>query len=540
MKRAGLFSTFLLVIIVLTLLNVNGALAALCADPSQTIISLYQQENSHESVFNSTFSDPNANYSICYNQIFGTSYAGSNPFLCTGTNKILNLYYSSNSHVSVPGTSGYNISICYGNLVCNVESGSCNAAIGEHQIASIYSLTNSHIAADNSYPYKVCCQQVSANQTGIYSISWRDANENSITNASLTDNVQMFVSIINPTSGQTVNFSTYSVGNNAFLNSFVENVGSGSIVNVIHLGILNNLVAGKNAGDSVYFNATYYNANGSKINQMQSSNLLITNQTQNFNVCANGGLLWYDSNGASHNTSVSQLGNWCLNPSGTTPDYLRAVGAPLNNCCALGTYCSNSSSSNGYYGCLSCPTTYTDPADSQVKNILRCQDYNNLNVDNQTKQQLCRSDCAGAASTTEQMSEIPSSVQPGSITCEWSNSAGCIVQYVNVNPGHVPTNFGCANTYAGESGACTDANSYKVINWIGNLTLINGTNLQILPDPTNLCPDGQTTVPCSRAVVALPFFGNVQIVLVIILVAIIYVIIFRTNLFSGKKHRRKN
>jgi len=130
-----------------------GVVSAATCDDSQTIMRLYQESNSHVSFWNEDVADYTEE--ICYDVIFGSTYAGANPHDCTGTgaipdNKILGLNDITNAHAEEPSLDNYNIDVCYGDLSCVMRDGGCND--GEEMVLSLYQDTNSHITDPNYVP----------------------------------------------------------------------------------------------------------------------------------------------------------------------------------------------------------------------------------------------------------------------------------------------------------------------------------------------------------------------------------------------------
>jgi len=123
-----------------------------CSD-DQLIMNLYSLFNTHGEVWNG----PNYDVEICYDEIFGLDYAGSNVHDCNGTNEVLRLNETTNSHAAQPGDLSYNEPVCYGDLVCSARSSGCLG--DELKIVGLQYLSNSHIevrSADN-YGVYICC-----------------------------------------------------------------------------------------------------------------------------------------------------------------------------------------------------------------------------------------------------------------------------------------------------------------------------------------------------------------------------------------------
>jgi hypothetical protein len=114
------------VIGIFLLLFCSFFVAASCghSDDNQLIMRLYSEDNSHVSMW-----DQNAGTyleEICYNDIFGQDYAGSNPHECVPSsnpdNAVLSLYQVGNSHAAFSDNPVYTHKVCYGDLHCIYES----------------------------------------------------------------------------------------------------------------------------------------------------------------------------------------------------------------------------------------------------------------------------------------------------------------------------------------------------------------------------------------------------------------------------------
>lgn len=372
MKRAATIFLFLLSIAVITALQL-GLTSAACATPSQTILTLYQNTNSHVAVYNSSYNDPSAIIPICYDAIFGTQYTGAAPWSCSGTNTLLKLSSINNAHAENASLSDYPVSVCYGDLSCHIETGNgvgtCTSGNFVLSISGQNGLpgsaqTNSHLSIDGSYPYYLCCtSNNNPSQPGITLVQWRNSADQQINQAPFSQNVKLFANTPG-LDGKVINFTIYNVSNGAALyrGSASAQSGSASIS-----GLLQNLINnGTGLGTSVYFNASYYNASG-LVYQKQSNALSII--AINVNMCSTGntaGLYWYDGNGNAQNTSLPN--SLCLVDG--VPDSARAAGTNSNDCCASGNYCSNgTASNNGFYSCSQCPTNFRGN-DGQIHNIL--------------------------------------------------------------------------------------------------------------------------------------------------------------------------
>lgn len=93
-----------------------------CSGINQSIIQLSKVTASNGTVISLT--DSIFNYSICYNEIFGTDYSRPNANNCNGKNNILFLNANYNSLASTNQSATYNTPVCYGNLICRNITGS--------------------------------------------------------------------------------------------------------------------------------------------------------------------------------------------------------------------------------------------------------------------------------------------------------------------------------------------------------------------------------------------------------------------------------
>lgn len=124
-------------------------------DISQTIMLLESTTNSHGEIWSgTTYTIP-----LCYDIIFGQQYTGANPQTCTNGdgNLVLKLSAPSNAHAEANNQNNYNTNVCYGDLVCTVESGACTQGTF---VVAISGNTNAHLANSSQQGYlNVCCTQ---------------------------------------------------------------------------------------------------------------------------------------------------------------------------------------------------------------------------------------------------------------------------------------------------------------------------------------------------------------------------------------------
>jgi hypothetical protein len=175
-KEVGLVFVFIL-------FGFSLVAAASCSDGSQIIMKLYDVSNSHVSAWDES---PSYTEEICYDDIFGFEYSGSDPHDCTGENEVLFLHDSSNSHASEVSDANYDYDVCYGALSWDYESGADDSCSNEGKVVvRMSATTNAHVAvaSDGDYLIKVCCSTAS--------LYWANINGDEITDADIGDTVYL-------------------------------------------------------------------------------------------------------------------------------------------------------------------------------------------------------------------------------------------------------------------------------------------------------------------------------------------------------------
>ncbi|MEK6849973.1 MAG: hypothetical protein AABX85_00165, partial [Nanoarchaeota archaeon] len=384
MNKRTLFAGLLLAGIFTFIMFVGFASGIVCSPSNQTILTLYFQSNSHAAVFNATYNNPAYSVPICYNNIFGAPYTGSsNPWQCNGANKVVGLSSSSNAHAQNPALGTYPTNVCYGNLNCTVVSGAigsktCTGLIGYNFTLSMSGTTNAHIAADGSYPFKLCCKLGAAPvvplSPDITSAIWADAAGSTITQASLSQNIKMIANT-QLLDGKIINFTIYNSSNGAVLyrgsSTVITNVAT--ITNTV-----SNLVSvGAGVGAYINFNATYYNlTSGAIIYQRNSGNLQIVDVIAPAGYCDESSInKWYTSPGVF--VSTENPNDLCRVDG--VADSIKNYSAVNNDCCSFGFMCTNQTDdySGPEYKCANCTTTYLSES-GRLNNIAVCSDYNKL------------------------------------------------------------------------------------------------------------------------------------------------------------------
>ncbi|MFH1607837.1 MAG: hypothetical protein ABIA78_01765 [archaeon] len=149
-KKRGMFLSFLFLIILLigfvSADNCSITTRASCSD--YTIMGLSALTNAHGELS----SQSNYNYVLCCD--FGNGVTN-----CDGANKIIGLSDVTNAHAEIPSLNNYDSDVCYSNLACASNSGSCLPGY-DIQMLSLSDDTNAHIGEFGDYPVKICCGSV--------------------------------------------------------------------------------------------------------------------------------------------------------------------------------------------------------------------------------------------------------------------------------------------------------------------------------------------------------------------------------------------
>lgn len=277
MKRVYVSKVFYLFVLMILLQFVSAA----CVSPDQTIITLYAQNNSHAAIYNNTYNDPNANVPICYDEIFGQTYTGLNPWQCATSgpnNNVIGVYATSNSHVASGSTYG----VCYGDLSCQIVSGSPGSTtcpVNNRFVMSISDLTNAHVAKDGSYGYKVCCQNNPSNPPvtlpEITSANFTGSDFAGVVRfANVADSFNLTIRSLNIPNGNKINITLYNSSNNVklFADPLSVSVLNNQVNYRTNLTSLN-ATGNVNIGGKIYFNATYVNSSGSLVSDVRSDDL---------------------------------------------------------------------------------------------------------------------------------------------------------------------------------------------------------------------------------------------------------------------------
>jgi hypothetical protein len=105
---------------------------------------------------------------------------------------------------------GFDIPLCYGNLVCELRENACNSE--ERLFASLHREFNSLVSKgdDSDYLYKVCCRNDLEILDRAY---WANFIGDEIDNASIQDTVVLTVDHVGLYAGDIINYSIYDDGN---------------------------------------------------------------------------------------------------------------------------------------------------------------------------------------------------------------------------------------------------------------------------------------------------------------------------------------
>lgn len=149
------------VILFAALASISAVSAAVCTNDNQIIMRLSSPpDNAHGAVWNYQ----GYGIKVCYNDIFGFEFTGSNPHGCTSSSTALRLYSANNSHAASKEFGNYTTSICYKGLEnCTIHSGKACTKADKRVIVYLSSLTNAHLS--KSYfngSYAVCCSNTTS------------------------------------------------------------------------------------------------------------------------------------------------------------------------------------------------------------------------------------------------------------------------------------------------------------------------------------------------------------------------------------------
>ncbi|PIN88729.1 hypothetical protein COU61_03690 [Candidatus Pacearchaeota archaeon CG10_big_fil_rev_8_21_14_0_10_35_13] len=146
-----------------------------CSSTTQVMTRLSGKTNAHAEVVSSK----KYPLEICYDELFGQKYTGSNPTTCQAGNRLMRLSGTTNAHAESPSVSNslYQTDLCYGNLECRSAT-TCNG-LGEVEVLRLSGETNAHVGIGGSnYGTKAICCKIPAKITGAH---WEDLNGNTIT-----------------------------------------------------------------------------------------------------------------------------------------------------------------------------------------------------------------------------------------------------------------------------------------------------------------------------------------------------------------------
>ena len=152
-KKRGISWSFLFLIILLAgFVSADSCWITTRASCSDTVVmGLSALTNAHGELFNQN----NYNYVLCCDFIDATT-------TCDGTNRVLKLSDVTNAHAQIPDIVGiaeaiiYDYDVCYSNLECASNSGSCQTGY-EIPMLSLSSNSNAHIGEFDNYSIKICC-----------------------------------------------------------------------------------------------------------------------------------------------------------------------------------------------------------------------------------------------------------------------------------------------------------------------------------------------------------------------------------------------
>jgi hypothetical protein len=236
---------------------------------------------------------------------------------------------------------------------------------------------------------------------------------------------------------------------------------------------------------------------GASLQTSLTREFVLLNQRQ----CSSSGTTWY------------KLSNGFITENRDTLGTIACAGVDLqagtnDDCCPLGFICSTGSSpgckldESADLGCLSYTTQTSCAADAsqRVRNEPLWSYYNcGTSVNGQNV--LC--------------------------ACAWNAQRNLCEFGRNTRPEGNPVN--------GATTTCSyTTTTDQCVNGYQNVQIKAQGNAQVDP----LCSDSTQILPCGKPVVALPFLGGVQILVIAVVIVVIYIILSRLN-SKGKKRRKR-
>ena len=506
-------------------------IVSFCSDPSQTIYSLYQNVNSHAAIFNSTFSDPVADVSVCYDSLFGRSSASPNPWSCNGANTLFYLDSPSNSHASATADSTYNIPVCYGDLACVINA-TCSSS--QIEVGALSSATNAHVsvnAQSSGYPLRICC--TSAGPSG--QATWSDpASGEVIRQATPSTIVNMSVDFFsNDLNGKNLVLSVYE-DNDTWLENFSTNVQES---HARYQANIDNLIpSGYPLERSIYFIARYYDSSGNLGVQVKSNSLIYTSVIKTLtsanwtnadqetiytapldaNVVLSVGTKGYPA-GDTVNIEVYQKGspdsvdsiqNIQIDNNGNANTQQTQFGGLAGNANMGDQYYFLAYDSNGASIRSNDLTVYKKETNIQVGYCFEILQPN-------------KDDCNNAVPIHGNPITAPNcNIQSSVSYCQWNDTTNLCETRTDFFDTTQTNVASCISSASNSIGAC--------VNGVRQILVDTRSNNIACSDPitcNSLCPSGSCEIPCGQAIVALPFFTSINLILVIGLLVIIYAII---------------
>lgn len=514
-----------------------------CADQSQVILRLNDTTNAHiESYKENTYP-----IDICYNEIFGFDYTGSNPNVCTGKNKVIGVSGitgpsggATDALGEIPEDNNYPWSICYGNLSCVSSTTVC--ASGYHQVLSLSASTGAYAElVGGSYPVKICCRNPL-----IESYFWARGTyptpSNPIGGAIIGDTVKLVWLNTSLSAGTRVEFGIWE---NDTINDDPIRTGANNISTTVNAdgdAIVSWTItqadydAGRPALEWItegYQVEFYFKAiNPSK--SWVSPQLSVTKTGE----CNDGdkkcvGYEYYEcENLAWVNKSliIGNCGVQCLSDSNCTdafPNYILNYYCASDYTCKADEQCYMKGDFPGYWD-GSNPYDYGSGGDCKTssedccqrvgeqcvgngcKTITYCEE-NNITVCSDYDQTHCRTDECGAK-YNEGFNPITMNASSG---CYWINENCKFVAYYKDFP------FKCIKSST--AGECV--NNRRDISWtVSSEPVVNQSTMTAAG-----CEAGSDEFPCGQQ--KLGFFGFIQFAITLALITLLY---FFSN--KNKKH----
>lgn len=216
-----------------------------CTSSDDTIMKLNMPKNSLGSVY----SDTQAEYGICYSDIFPGRDILVDSHICSSENTpLLWLSAARNANASSAIDANHQLNVCYGDLKCEYDEspGETCATPGNRVVLKLESSSDSLMsnASDSVFTKKICCN----NDAVVNGIYWENMNGVKVSSADLKDRVALTIEG-NNLDKIPVDIKIYKDNNELWNNVFIEKESPKKIIATWKAG---------NKTDGNYYSGDYY------------------------------------------------------------------------------------------------------------------------------------------------------------------------------------------------------------------------------------------------------------------------------------------